>query len=148
MQEKTIKSILRRKIDDWCSTIDDQDVKKLVQQNAIVTGGALVSLLTGEDVNDYDVYFKTKDSAKVVAGYYVNKFKENPPSSFKNHPERLTDIKVLDEDDRIKVVVKSQGIAGESGTEEYQYFEGVNDPSEAEQFVEQVAKDKIDADKI
>jgi len=141
MQEKTIKSILRRKIDDWCASIEDQGVKKIVQQNVIVTGGALVSLLTGEKVNDFDVYFKTKEAVGVVANYYVDLFRKNPPSSFKDHPERLVDIKVREEGDRIKIVVKSQGIAGGSGSDDYQYFEGVDDISEPETFVENVARD-------
>lgn len=144
MQEKTIKSVLRKKIDDWCSHIDDEGTKKMVQEDAIVTGGAIVSLLTGEEVNDFDVYFKTKVTTYAVAKYYVEKFKQNPPSSFKDHPERLVDISVRDDQGRIKIVVKSQGIAGESGTQDYQYFEGVNDVSEPEAFVEAVAKDKVE----
>jgi hypothetical protein len=106
-----------------------------------VTGGAIVSLLTGEKVNDFDVYFKTKEAAKVVANYYVDQFRKNPPNSFKDHPDRLVNIKVWEEGDRIKIVVKSQGIAGESGSDNYQYFEGVDDISEPEAFVGQVAQD-------
>lgn len=141
MQEKTIKSVLRKKVDDWCAHVEDDAVKKAIQQDTIITGGAIVSLLTGEDVNDFDVYFKTRETTKLVAEYYVKKFKENPPSSFKDSPDRLVKISVRDDDGRIKIVVKSQGIAGESGTKDYQYFEGVNDVTEPEVFVEAVAKD-------
>lgn len=133
--------MLRKKVDDWCSYVDDEAVKKAIQQDTIITGGAIVSLLTGEDVNDFDVYFKTRETTKLVAEYYVKKFKDNPPSSFKDHPDRLVSISVRDDKGRIKIVVKSQGIAGESGTDAYEYFEGVNDVSEPEAFVEAVAKD-------
>lgn len=147
MQEKTIKSVLRKKIDDWCAHVDDDAVKKLIQRDAICTGGAIPSMLAGEDVNDFDIYFKTKETCKAVAEYYVAKFKQNPPSSFKDNPERLVNISVRMEEDRIKIVVKSQGIAGESGTENYQYFEGVTDPSEPEAFVDAIAKDKEESEK-
>lgn len=147
MQEKTIKSILRRKIDDWCANIDNDEVKKLIQRDVICTGGAITSLLSSEEVNDFDIYFKTKETTLAVAKYYVERFKQNPPSRFKNNSDHTVNITVRDEIDRVKIVVKSQGIAGESGTQDYQYFEGVNDISEPEKFVENIAKDKEDADK-
>ncbi|MFQ8776896.1 MAG: hypothetical protein ACLR78_04970 [Roseburia sp.] len=38
----------------------------------IVTGGAIVSLLTGEELHDYDVYFRTKEACVTkAAAYYV-----------------------------------------------------------------------------
>jgi hypothetical protein len=44
-------------------------------------------------------------------------------------------------------VIKSQGIAGESGSSDYEYFEQQqSDPSEPEQFVADIAKDKEEAD--
>lgn len=148
MQEKTIKSILRRKLDDWLSHIpDNQHLVDLIRRDAIVTGGAITSMLMGDTPNDFDVYFKTKETAVLVTRYYVEKFKANPPSRFKNGAGPV-DINVRVDGNRIKIVVKSQGIAGESGTDEYQYFEqpGV-DPSEPAEFVEAVAKDVEDADK-
>ena len=39
-----------------------QEIKKVIKDNTIITGGALVSLLTNQEVNDYDVYFKNKRS--------------------------------------------------------------------------------------
>src|SRR3990167_909247 len=144
MQEKTIKAVLRRKIDDWTTHVRDERLKELIQNEAICTGGAITSLLVGEQPNDFDIYFKTKETTKAVAEYYVSKFKENPPSRFKSSPDHLVKIRVQDDEGRIKIVIKSQGIAGESGTETYQYFEQVQDPTEPEEFVEQVAQDKAD----
>lgn len=147
MQEKTIKSILKRKLTDWLDSIKDNDsLKDLIRRDAIVTGGAIPSMLLGEQPNDFDVYFKTYETTKAVTEYYVEKFKQNPPSRFKNG-DKTVDIRVLLEDGRIKIVIKSQGIAGESGVDNYQYFEqpGV-DPSEPHEFVENITKDKEDAD--
>lgn len=145
MQEKTIKSILRRKLDDWLASIDNEDLRAMIRRDAIVTGGAIPSMLLGDQPNDFDFYFKTKATTEAVAKHYVEQFKKNPPSRFKNGSGEVG-ISVRVEDERIKIVVKSQGIASESDTADYQYFEqpGV-DLSEPAEFVENVAKDLEDA---
>ena len=74
MNSKNIKRHLGSKLREWMESIDDERVKTVVKENTIVTGGALVSLLTGEPVHDYDVYFKTKDACITVAKYYVDKW--------------------------------------------------------------------------
>ena len=71
MQAKTIKKVLAEKINEWLNTITDESVRKLAKENTIVTGGSIVSMLLSEPVNDYDIYFKTKESCKAVAEYYV-----------------------------------------------------------------------------
>lgn len=148
MQEKTIKSVLRRKLDDWLASITDNDkLKELIRHDAIVTGGAIPSMLMGEEPNDFDFYFKTLETTKAIAEYYVEKFKQNPPSRFKGQ-DKTVDISVQVIDERVKIVVKSQGIASESGTNEYQYFEqAAIDPSEPADFVEKLTKDAADAQK-
>lgn len=146
MQEKTIKSVMRRKLEDWVFHVDDEKLKELIKRDAICTGGAFVNLLLGEKVNDFDFYFKTKETTAKVAEYYLEKFKANPPSRFKNR-EKLVDTKVVVTEDRVKIVVQSQGLAGESGAEDYQYFEGVDDTSEPAEFVEGILKDKEEAGK-
>jgi hypothetical protein len=39
----------------------------------IVTGGCIASMLLKEDVNDYDIYFKTKETCYKIAQYYISK---------------------------------------------------------------------------
>lgn len=148
MQEKTIKSVLRRKLDDWLTSITDNDkLKELIRRDAIVTGGAIPSMLMGDEPNDFDFYFKTLETAQAVTEYYVEKFKKNPPSRFKGQ-DKTVDISVRVDDDRVKIVVKSQGIASEGGADDYQYFEqAAIDPSEPAEFVEKVTKDAADAQK-
>ena len=63
MNSKNIKKHLNAKMKDWVESIDDANIKSIIKNNTIITGGALVSLLTGEPANDYDVYFRTKDAA-------------------------------------------------------------------------------------
>ena len=76
MNSKNIKRHLGNKLRDWMESIEDENVKAVVKENTIITGGALVSLLTGETVHDYDVYFRTKDACIAVAKYYVDKWND------------------------------------------------------------------------
>lgn len=62
MNGKNIKKHLNNKLRDWILNIDDENIKKIIKDNVIVTGGAIVSLLTGEKLHDYDVYFRTKEA--------------------------------------------------------------------------------------
>ena len=48
MNGKNIKKHLNNKLRDWILNIDDENIKKIIKDNVIVTGGAIVSLLTGE----------------------------------------------------------------------------------------------------
>ena len=68
-----IKKELNEVIDKWVASIDDENLRKLVYDNVIVTGGSICSMLMGDSVNDYDIYFKTKDTAIKVAQYYMSK---------------------------------------------------------------------------
>lgn len=140
MRRRNIKSVLRNKLDDWLESIDDPGVKLAVARDAVVSGGSIASLLMGETVNDYDVYFKTQDTALATAKYYVKKFSENPPSRFAGS-DKIARINVIAADGRVKIVVKSAGIAGESGTDAYEYFEQVDDDAASARFVENVAND-------
>jgi hypothetical protein len=119
MRAKTIKSILRKKIDDWLATIEDKDLRAQVAKNVIVTGGCIVSMLLGEKISDFDVYLRTHSTALKLAHYYVHRFK----SERKNGID--VPIRVVEDGDRIKIVAQSAGIVSEEGTEKpYQYFEG------------------------
>lgn len=51
MNSKNIKRHLGNKLRDWMESIEDENVKAVVKENTIITGGALVSLLTGETVH-------------------------------------------------------------------------------------------------
>lgn len=74
MKTKTIKKVIKAKIDDWLSSIDDENVRKIAEANTIVTGGAIASMLMNEPVNDYDIYFRTQAAAEAVARHYVERF--------------------------------------------------------------------------
>lgn len=150
MKAKTIKSALRTKINDWISSIKDPEVAEMAKKNTIVTGGCIVSMLTGEQVNDYDVYFRTPEAAESLARYYVEEFKKNPPTK---HKENGIEVPIFVEvkDGQVKVVVKSAGIVSEGGTSEYQYFEGQPDEvgqAYAEQVMGPVQDNLMQADEL
>ena len=139
LQAKTIKSVLRRKVDAWLLTIKDEDVRKLAAANTIVTGGCIASMLLGEAVNDFDLYFRTHETAKALAMYYVGKFNTSSTAKFKDGKRKIA-VSVRDDDGRIKIVVKSAGIASEGESSGYQYFEQLDPSSDAaSKYVDDIA---------
>jgi hypothetical protein len=111
MKAKTIKAIIAKKINGWIETIEDPVVKKLAQDNTIVTGGCIASMLLNEKVNDFDIYFRTKDATASIAKYYVSRFK------LKRSKGIQCKISVREEVDRVKIVIQSVGIVSEEGTD-------------------------------
>ena len=134
MNSKNIKRHLGNKLRDWMESIEDAGVKAVIKENTIITGGALVSLLTGEPVHDYDVYFRTKEACIEVAKYYVDKWN----ASHADKPVELMWGEVLakatgSDNGAVKCYVRSKGIADEdeSGHNELGYnFELTADEDE------------------
>jgi hypothetical protein len=126
MKAKSIKHIIRTKIDEWLESIEDTELRKQVAKNVIVTGGAIASMLLGEDINDFDLYLRDHDIALAVAKHYLSKF-----NSVKKYGIECP-LRLLDEDGRIKIVVQSAGVASESGSDKpYEYFEAAPENAEA-----------------
>ena len=115
MNSRNIGRHLSNKLRDWANSIDDERIKDILKKNVIITGGALVSLLTGEPVHDYDVYFRTKESCIAVAKYYVDKWNSLHPEKEVTlmWGELLIQCKGVD-DGSVKCFVSSKGIADES----------------------------------
>jgi hypothetical protein len=129
---KTIKSIISRKMEAWFKTIEDPTVQEMVRKGTIVTGGAIVSMLLGEDVNDFDVYMCDYATTKAIAEYYVSKFEP------REHKGIKVPLYVEAENGRIKIVAKSAGVVSEDGTDKpYQYFESRPD-GEGGEYVEAI----------
>lgn len=148
-----IRIELKKKIEEWIKSIDDEDLRQVVAKNTIVTGGAIASMLLGERVNDYDVYLKTKDSTKALAEYYVKKFIELNGDKFNGmdvkytpevREETIKNIKGVEEE-RIVIYMKSAGVASES-QEEYTYYE-LRDMDDATEFATQLAEEIKDDSK-
>lgn len=129
--------MLQSKFDDWISSITDELLREQAKNNSIITGGAIASMLMQQEVNDYDIYFKDKATAVAVAEYYVRQFRP----TIKSCDTAPVSIVVEHSTDRVQIMVKSAGIAGEQETERpYRYFEG-RPTSEAGAYVGEVMQD-------
>ena len=67
MQIKTISKIIKTKLNSWLNSITDEELKKELKDNILVSGGSITSLFLNEPVNDYDIYVKTTDLAEKIA---------------------------------------------------------------------------------
>ena len=111
-------------VDEWLETIEDEELKALLSKNVIITGGCIASMLLREKVNDYDIYFRNKEAAEKAALYYVERFEVKNKNGIPCEIRVDTSSKVDTGEDRVRIVIKSSGIASEEGTgEEYRYFE-------------------------
>lgn len=128
MKTKTINKIITKKFEELLASIKDESVKKLVQNNTIITGGCITSMLLGEKVNDFDLYFTNKETVLAVSKYYVEQFNvENSQRLFvldgeayeadlkKGSPE-YGGIKGINlTPDRVKIICESNGVAAANG---------------------------------
>jgi hypothetical protein len=144
MKRKKIEYIINHKFNDWVNSITDETVREKVAQNTICTGGAICSLYLNEKINDFDFYFADKDTAKVVAEYYVKKFTES--NSIKSSVKPIKLSVVENQDGRINIKIQSAGIAGtDSNKNEYGYFEySSDDGSESQEYVSNIKNSKSD----
>lgn len=139
MKSKTIKAVIAKKLESWFDSIEDTTVAKLARDNTIVTGGCIASMLLGEKVNDFDLYFRTREACKAIANYYVKRFKVEKRNGI---PCKI----FVDDDhsDRIKIVIQSSGIASSEGTDKpYEYFESRPEGA-AREYVDSIIKDPSD----
>lgn len=71
MNKKEIAKNIKNKVKEWTQSITDSKLRKDVQQDFIVTGGCISSMLLDEPVNDYDIYLKNTDTALRLTKYYT-----------------------------------------------------------------------------
>lgn len=140
LKKKTIKSILRRRTDAWIASLPTE-LQARVKADTIVTGGCIASMLLGEPINDIDIYFRTKETTKLVAEHYVREFlayrKKRGGVDVPIFVEEMTDVRG---DPRVRIVVKSAGVEKDKGGSDYAYFEG-RAPEEAGDYVGEVYDD-------
>ena len=136
MLEKTMKQMIKKKVNEWIDSIDDERVKEAVEEDLIITGGCFTSMIQNESPNDFDFYFRTKESVIKVAEYYVRKWNERhckddnyrevfvldgaDPSSDLLSKYGLSSLKESESDtlartppERVKIIFPSEGITGD-----------------------------------
>lgn len=103
MSRQQVANALKRKHKKWTDSIEDEAVRKLAQKNSYITGGAILSLLQGEEPNDYDIYFTDKETTLAVVRYYAEQWNKTHSRS----------VEVQDVEGRVRVYVASKGIVSE-----------------------------------
>lgn len=114
MNSKNIKKSLNGKLNDWLKSIEDEDIKNTIKNNTIITGGALVSLLINDEVHDYDVYFKTRESALKITKYYVKQFNKTHNTHI-DIEEETDENNMIVPNGRINIFIRSKGVESEDG---------------------------------
>jgi len=172
MLKKTMKQVLIKKINDWIKTVDDKNVENAIRKDLIITGGAFTSMIDGDTPNDFDCYFRTKETVLLVSQYYIDKWNDAHKDT-KNKIGRQIKAFVLDgenpsqelldwynigslEDskavmiyntspDRVKLIIPSDGVASSDGDVEVS-----NESEEMGMTNEEIISelDDIEADKI
>ena len=132
-----IRHELKQVIKHWLKSIDDKEVRKRAKKDVIVTGGCIASMLLGEKVNDFDLYFRTKKTAAVVAQYYVQKFNDANPPEKRDGIDYTPTVQAYD--DRVKIHMQSAGIVGED-QKSYEYLEF--QPDAAQEFMATLLQEK------
>lgn len=121
---KTIKQVMQAKIEDWCSSIEDEELVRVIKRDTIVTGGSITSMLLGEKINDFDIYFRTKETTRKVAEYYVQKFNdERKPGQAEPKVVDVTITNIKGETEEvIQIYVRSTGVVQtEANNDGYDY---------------------------
>lgn len=117
MLEKTMKQILTKKIDKWIGTIKDEKVVKATRKDLIITGGCFTSMLQNEEPNDYDCYFRTKETVIIVAEYYAKVWNSTHPNKIEVLDcDMITNREAYNlspvDDNRVKMFFRSEGVVG------------------------------------
>lgn len=114
-KDKTIKKIIDKKMQSWIASITDERVRDIASKNVIVTGGCIASMAMGDRVNDFDVYFRTKESTAAIAEYYANVANTSgfmpDELEVEIRHEKKTNIKGETEE-RVINYIQSAGVAG------------------------------------
>ena len=114
MKKKTINAVITKKFDEWVETIGDEEVKKLVKKNTVITGGCIASMINNEKISDYDVYFTNKQTVIAVAEYYIRKYRAMKPDGPKVTLYTGEDVKNPDSE-LSKEYVKQKEISEKEG---------------------------------
>lgn len=98
MKVKTMEKEIQSVFNKLLESITDPIVRNLVEKNTILAGGSIASMFLREDVNDFDFYFRNKETVLAVCKYYVSK------------NNNATGIKIEETPTSVKLFISSAGI--------------------------------------
>lgn len=141
LRRKTIRQNIERKLNSWLKTLPEE-IRNKVEDDLVVTGGAIASMLLGETVNDYDVYCQSYTTSAILAAYYVKQFNHNRKESALTELPVCKNVVDADGSMRVAVYIKSTGVAGEAeNVDAYDYFEQSADSAGAAEYLEQIKQE-------
>jgi hypothetical protein len=129
-QRRSIKRLIQRKLEEWYATLPSW-LADLARKDTVVSGGCIVSMLLGERIKDFDIYFETMATTEAVAKHYVDRWIAEHPED-ENARTRPPEVRIYDtprangtQETRVGIFIKSAGAVGEEiDTAGYEYFEG------------------------
>lgn len=69
-----IKEKLKGFTDLLLSSIKDERIREIIKVSSFITGGAVASIMMGEEPRDYDFYFKNQEALDMVLSYYSERW--------------------------------------------------------------------------
>jgi hypothetical protein len=105
MKAKAIKKLLKGFIDNLCKTISNEKIVEIIKDRTYITGGCIPSMLLDEFVNDFDIYFISKEDAIKVKEYYKTRKKAD---SEKFHVKLITENSI-NLSDKAQFIIKFTG---------------------------------------
>ncbi len=136
MQVKTIKKVIKTKLEEWLSTIEGAKLREDVRNNLVLSGGSITCLFQDLPVNDYDIYIEDINVLVRLANYYCpnieidGRRRQEYLNNYKDYNDsyRLEDddseqavrLKTLKED-QVKLDIPSVGIKQEIKDEAKKY---------------------------
>jgi hypothetical protein len=120
MQTKTIKTVISKKLNEWLETITDEQLKKDVKNNLLVSGGCITSMFLNEPVNDFDIYIKDINILIRLAEYYVpnkvldgrkkDEYLKEHFSNFNYSDDNISEMMENIDDDLSEIVVRYKNL--------------------------------------
>jgi len=105
MKAKQIEKLLAGVMNNFLESINDSEIKTIIKERSYITGGCIPSMLMDEFVNDYDIYFYSKEDANRVKIYFENNLKNRDE---KFHVKLITE-NAINLSDKIQLIIKFIG---------------------------------------
>jgi hypothetical protein len=106
MKAKQIEKLLTGVMNNFLESINNSEIKNIIKERSYITGGCIPSMLMDEFVNDYDIYFYTKEDADRVKKYFETAHTKNKDDKF--HVKLITD-NAINLSDKIQLITKFVG---------------------------------------
>lgn len=154
MRSRNINLVITNKVKHWLDSLPIE-LREQVKNDVVVTGGSIASLLLGEPVNDYDIYFKTKKSVVAICKHYIEQFLRTRGELLSAvNPIEITLRDGLTDSlgrERVRIDVRSQGVVSENEQPfAYRYFEGdaSGDRVEMTQYIDAIFGEKVTQEEL